>query len=231
MYALYFLLGILVIALATALLIGWLVPLIIGIVKLRRRTGGIALTIIGVMWALGASGLAAVGYVAYRQLGAALRVADFDPATYHGQTGTVTLPYQGESSLIVRAKPAGAKLGLRVRDGVAQAPVGRYELQTYSMSMKDKAGVAWTASHFPSTSQELEVTTASPVRLNLGPPFTARVDVSAGPGGKTMLQLGISGRAGGAYTIMSGQGRAAPPRFEVLDGSGQVVWQGSFEYG
>ena len=52
MYALYFLLGILVIALVTALLIGWLVPLIIGIVKLCRRTGGIALTIIGVMWAL-----------------------------------------------------------------------------------------------------------------------------------------------------------------------------------
>jgi hypothetical protein len=228
MNALYFLLGIVVIALVTALLIGWLVPLIIGIVKLRRRTGGIALTIIGVIWALGASGFAVVGY---RQFGAALRVADFDPSTYHGQTGTVTLPYQGESSLIVTNNDLRTRLRLHVRGGVAQAPVGRYQLQSYFMSMKDKAGATWTANHFSSASQALVVTAASPVHLNFGPPFTARVDVSEGPAERTMLQLGITGRGGESCIITSDKRPVAPPHFEILDHTGQVVWHGSFEYG
>jgi hypothetical protein len=231
MGALYFLLGIVVIALVTAVLIGWLVPLIIGIVKLFRRTGGIALTIIGIMWALGAMGLAVMGYVAISHLREALRVEDFDPAAFKGQTGSVTLPHQGESSLIVTDRKANKRLRLHVREGVAQAPVGDYKVDSYEISMKDKAGVTWTASHYSSPSQGLEISAASAAHLNLGPPFTARVEVNESPGGGTMLQFSLTGPGGESYVMMSGRGRPALPRFEVLDPSGQVVWQGRFEYG
>lgn len=233
---------------------GWVVPLAIGIVKLRRRSGGVALPTIGVVWALGAIGLAAVGYVGFTPFsaapergdssgrspvgyvgitrsGAALRAEDFDPATFKGQTGTVTLPYQCESSLIVTDTNTHKRLRLHVRDGVAQAPVGDYKVSSYDMSMKGKGGVTWTASHYASSPQALEISAASPAHLNLGPPFTAQVEVNESPGEGTMLQLSVTGRAGESYAIVSRQWRAKPPRFQVLDRLGQVVSQGQFEYG
>jgi hypothetical protein len=237
------------------LLGAWVVPLIIGVVKLRRRTGGVALTIIGAIWALGAVGLAAAGHVGVSRFSAALRVENFNPArlsrqpmrvnrfdapprvedfnsdTFKGQTGTVTLPYRGESSLIVTDTDAHKRLRLHVRDGVAQAPVGDYKVSSYDISMKGKGGVTWTASHYASSSQALEVSAPSPAHLNLGPPFTAQVEVNESSGEGTMLQLSITGRAGESYVIISRQWRAKPPRFQVLDRLGQVVWQGQFEYG
>jgi hypothetical protein len=220
--------GFLVLGALALALIGWVAPLVIGIIKLRRRSGGIALTIIGGIWAVGALGLAALGVFAYRQFSAAMRVEAFNPASYHGAMGTITLPYKGESSLVGIMQGSPTRMRLVVREGVAQAPVGAYSALSYEAAARDANGRRWTARCDVGMTREsaLIVGTAAPVELDVGPPFTAAVTV-AERSGKVDLGFNTSGRGGYSYTIMSSE----PPRFEVVDGSGKVLWQGRFEYG
>ena len=135
-------LGWLFIGVVAVLLTGWVVPVIVGIIRLRRRTGGPALLIIGGVWFLGAAGVVGLGVVWYRTFSAGFAIKDFDPAGHAGQTGTVALPHKGESSLVVGDEAQRTRLRLRVRDGAAVAPAGRFQVFSYTATAKagDGAG-------------------------------------------------------------------------------------------
>jgi len=230
----YFAVGLLALAVGAVVFLGWLVLLVIGIVRWRRRaTAGIALTIIGAIWGFGAIAVGGLGALAYRQFSRAIRVENFDPAGYKGEMGTIVLPYKGESSLVLMSQVGAKSIRVRAKDGVAQAPAGKYYLSSYEAVAKDQQRARWTASCFPGRqamgSRSLSLGAASPQQLDLGPPFTASVVVRNATGAKPILDLSITGRGGNSYTIFRGDGR--PPSFQVVSRDAQVLWQGRFEYG
>jgi hypothetical protein len=221
-----------VFAFAGVALLGWLIPLIIGIVHMRRRTGGLALIIVGAIWGFGAIAVGGLGALAYREFSRATRFEYFDPSAYHGAMGAIVVPNPGE--LIVRDKKLDRRLCLQINRGIARAPVGRYDVVSWTEAVAPYAPAGsedWTAScEFDAgPSSELVVTAEGTQRLEVGPPFTVSVDVAPQAGGRVTLILKVMGLGGHSYSIVSR--RRPPPRFEVLDGSRKVVWHGNFEYG
>jgi hypothetical protein len=216
-------------AIAVVAFLGWIAPLVVGIVKLRRRRGGIVLTIIGAVWGLGALGMVGLGAFSYYQVSKFRHIEEFDPAAYHGEMGTIVVSHKGQGSLLLRERKADKQIRVAIDNGVAQAPAGEYEVVTYDAVAKDERGVKWTASCYYSKREPLSVAASSSQQLDAGPPFTAAVAVKERAKGKVSIDLGIAGRGGRQYSIMRQDGTA--PGFEVLDKSGKVLWQGSFEYG
>jgi len=225
------LVGVAILAVVAVALLGWLVPLVVGLVQLRRRTGGVVLAVIGAIWGFAAIGVAGLGAVAYRQMSRSVRVEDFDPASYHGATGTVLVTYAGQSELIVRDKKLDKRLRLHARDGIAQAPVGKFEVESWEALATDSQGITWTASCYPGGGRaaEMAVAAGGAPRFEVGPPFTASVDVRPQASGRVAFELKVAGLGGYSYPIHSS--RARPPGFQALDRSRRVVWHGDFEYG
>ena len=223
------LIGLAVLAVAAILLLGWSVPLGIGIVYLRRGTGGRGLTVFGALWGLAAIGLVALAIRAYQSA----RIEDFDPSAYHGQTGTIITAYKSDCSLIVSNTATGKRMRLRGADGAAVAPVGTYRIESYQAVAKDDQGDEWTASSYtaPALNQDFALAADGTHELDLGPPLTAQVMVNDDDdNGKSSFDLKIVGR-GGDYALRAGGSRSHPLSFQILDQQGHELWQGNFEYG
>jgi hypothetical protein len=86
--------------------------------------------------------------------------------------------------------------------------------------------VTWQASGYLRGREPLVVRKGQTQVLKIGPPFTAKIDVSSPGGDVVALDLKLTGVDGTRYTL-----RPRPPAFQVLNEAGVVVWQGSFQYG
>lgn len=228
--------GILALVLAGLIGLGWLVPLVLGIVRLRRRSGGVVLTVLGGTWALGVGLVGALGWLTYRTFlefgpGAAspLKVEQFEPAKYQGETGTIVLGYKGESSLEAYQRDGTKALRLSTNDGIVKAPVGNYHVMGYQALAKEQSGAEWVARCSPGA--RVSVKAGSSTELKLGPPLTASITVKTRGKDQVSMDLKLAGVDGGQYTISKKGGRDEPPSFVALNKAGQVVWKGRFSYG
>lgn len=233
----YVALGIVVVVLAAFLLLGWLLPLVLGIVRIRRKgAGGVVLTVIGGVWGLvvlGVVGLAVYEVHEYSRVSDSGKVVDFDPAQYQGQTGSIVLSHKGESTLEIGGRDGGGRMRLSTSNGVLSAPVGTYNLFSYEAVGKDESGATWVASGSLSSRgrEPISVKANSTQTLELGPPFKASVTVKSTGRGSATLDMSLKGCDGNQYTISKKGGRGEPPSFQVLSKTGEVLWQGRFEYG
>ena len=227
------LVGLAVLVFVFCLAIGWVVPLVVGIIWLRRKAGGgVAMTVIGGVWGVLALSGIGIGVSAYRQVGQYTKVEDFDPLQYQGPKGNIVVPHKGESSLEVTGD-GGKRMRLPTKDGVFVVPAGTYSPTSYKAVDKDSSGQEWEASSYLSLPKpgKISVKDGSRQDLDVGPPFVASVSVSAKGQEQATLDLKLTGRDGNQYTI-SRKGRLREaPGFEVRDKSGEVVWQGKFAYG
>ncbi len=225
-----------IIGLATVgiIALGWIVLLVIGIIRIkRRRRAGVVLTVIGGIWGLLALSLLGFGTYTYQRAMRVSRVEDFDPEQYEGEMGSIVLPYKGESSLEVQDKESQKRMGLSTTNGTVLAPAGAYDLYSYEVIDEDGNGAKWTASGSLSSveSREISIEAGSTQDLEIGPAFTAKVTVKKKGQDEAVLDFKLIGRGGGNYTITGmDKGRKAPG-FQVVDKSGDILWQGKFEYG
>ena len=242
---------------ATALLVlvlaclalGWLVPLVIGIARLRRKSaggGGLALTIVGGVWGAAAVVLGGCGGLMAFVLavgGGWVAAEPFDPSQYDGPMGSIAVPYEGAAALEVWSSPSGKRLGLSTTDGRFQVPVGEYTPYSFTAKRTDADGMPWSAHTFLTTARptpgrptpgrpaQVSVQADRAVPLELGPPLTASIVVRRQRANRVNLDLKIVDSQGRRYTITRAGRQHMPPGFEVLSPSGEVVWQGCFEYG
>ncbi len=155
-------------------------------------------------------------------------VADrsFNPKTYKGKMGKITVQYSGESSLNVRDVKTRNVLVLSTKNGVFQAPVGTYELLSYF----GKSG-AWYFYCSSPLGGGKRITTKpnGNQKLNLGPPFTASVDVRPLNNNQVSMDFNLKSQNGDVYIMRKDAGD--PPGFQVLDSNKKVIWSGSFRYG
>jgi len=219
---------------AAVLLLGWLVPLIAGLVMMRRRQqpAGVVLTVIGAVW--GVLGLLILGLsiFAYTQFPKATKLETFDPAHYAGRMGTVNVPYKGEGSLTISERGKARRLKLTTTNGAFRLPAGSYQLLQYEAVGRDRANTKWTASAgLSGRTSTLTVAGDSTQDLDVGPPLKAKVAAQTRSGNMASLDLKLTGRGGDQYMLSKGTGGGGAPRFQVLSPTGQVLWQGQFAYG
>jgi len=229
-------LSVFALALLAILGAGWLVPFVVGIVRLKQGTGGVVLTVLGAIWGVGVGLIALLALLSYRQFeqlseGTMVKPEQFEAARYRGEMGTIELSYKGESRLEVRQRQTANALRLSTADGVVKAPVGEYQVTSYEAVAKDEKGAEWVARCLPN--QRVTVKAGSAAPLSLGPPLKAEIRLRSAGKDMVSMDLRLTATAGGAaqYTIEQHGGRSEPPSFVALDKAGKVVWQGRFAYG
>lgn len=210
---------------ALVALVGWLVPLILGISSLRkqRSTVGWVLTGLGGLWALSAVAALTIGFVFTQRLQRDLTPVDFNPQTYSGKTISLQVGDLGEGYLesyeekrLYRYKPV---------KGVVTMPADVMPVRCVVARRDDK--VLWEADTVLTSSRPKEPPTST--GLKVGPPFTTTI-IARASSGKVTMRLETKDRGGNFTTIRSTQ-EGQPPSFEARDAKGNLVWSGRFSYG
>ncbi|MEN6305349.1 MAG: hypothetical protein ABFD96_21680 [Armatimonadia bacterium] len=211
--------------------LGWLVPLIVGIISIRRHRQnavGYVLSGIGALWAVGAATalLLAFSYVRGHQQGTS--PSDFTPQTFQGKTFSLKVGDLGDGYL--DGYDRGRRYRFKAANGAVMVPADT-RLDTCVITRQaDK--VRWEAR--TSLSGLLARDVAGPQQQVLvGPPFTVQITTARMPrqtSGNVYLRLETKDR-GGHLTTISSTPRAQPPSFEARDSKGNLVWSGRFSYG
>ena len=161
----------------------------------------------------------------------AASVKTFNPKTYKGKMGRISLTYAGECRLGLKDRRNGKIMMYSSRNGVVQAPVGSYKALRYEAVARDGDG-KWTAYCLTILQTPvIAVKANSTQKVALGPPFVASVDVSRTGRDSVSLGFNLAGAGGHRYIIVKGDRNLEPPGFEMYDTSGRIVWQGNFKYG
>ncbi len=230
------LLGIAFLVALALFLLGWLVPLVIGIRRSSRHRGGTALIIVGGVWGAAALGLIALGAVAAIGFSRVAQRAEpkvFDAAAHAGAKGVIRTACTGGTTLTVQDDAGSPPLRLESTNGVLASPAGTLRLQHFTTAATGADGAAWTVAGY-NFSREIQTLTVLPngtTDVALGPPYRAVVTPSKAGDGQQAFDLKITGADGSRVSLYVQAVRRKPLQFEVLDAAGRSVWTGNFEYG
>ncbi|MEN6371717.1 MAG: hypothetical protein ABFD64_06845 [Armatimonadota bacterium] len=179
----------------------------------------------------GVCALVAIGITSYSAKSGTLGFERFDPKTYKGKMGKVTLPYHGNAVLTTFSN-SGRKISeYSTTNGVLLLPVGNHDVWGCDAIAKDKNNVSWTASISPGNTLKIDISANKAQKLNFGPPFIASIKVTK-HGNKADLDLNVvTAQGNNKCVIKKSDGETDPPRFKVINSTGKVVWSGSFKYG
>jgi hypothetical protein len=124
-------------------------------------------------------------------------------------------------------------LRLRSRDGTARLPAGKYQLLQCSYRLCDPAGRSWGFSASARDGVTVEVLAGKEARLDFGPPFVTRVDLTTADQGKLTLNLTVSGAGGELYSFAFFGDREKPPvpRARILDAEARELALLDFRFG
>ena len=216
-------------------LFGWIVPLVFGIKRIRKKTGGVVLTVVGGVWGLLAFACGCLIAWSVMMGFRAMQVEDFDAAKFQGKMGKITLAHKGESELVLMGIGGmeTKRVRFKTRDGVVSVPEGKYFPFEFTAFAQDQAGTKWRASSmlFRGAADELTVSAESPQELAVGPPFTAKVTVAKQSGSEVSFDLKVRGQGGHSYTFRGADEKDASPGFEVVGPDGKVVLTDKFHFG
>lgn len=219
--------GIVFLVIAACFALGWIVPLVVGLVRIRRKQWGWVLVVVGGVWGILAIA-SAVGIA--NLLRRKFEFEKFDPAQYDGPMAAITWPGQLSGELML-LDPKGSKMvRTPVTSGKAQMRTGNFSLLNYTMKTHDGGNVEWAATgSLGMAAVSLEANSTH--ELTAGPPFTASIAVQKGAAGKEVLSLNVKDLGSNLCSFTKSGRRTAPPRFEIRDEAGKVVFSGKFEYG
>lgn len=225
-----------ILPLLVVVLLGWLVPLIFGIVRSRGNKGGIGCIVLGGVWgflAICLFVLIGISWFSFSRVRKAWDPKDFDAASYEGALGRIEATPGDNATLVLQGGADGAYVRVLITNGIAAAPSGSFSIWSYELERKDESGSTWRASaqNPKGDSGKLNIPTNGVARLTLGPPFEARVTTRAQAEGNRSFDLKIAGSSSNAFTVTSSGGRSKPPGFEVVNATGVTVWSGNFAYG
>lgn len=228
----FFLVGLFIFALFVGLCFGWLIPLVIGLVKVSRKSGGKGWLIGSGIWAFCA--LVIVGLFVFSVVSAQRRIAteDFDVATYAGDRATLILPFSGSGSLTLRqvAENKSWQVSFSNTNSVA-VPAGVLKVWHLSYDFKDKAGEGARGMNCSFASNEdLEVKAGDVVTLPGGTPFTAAITAKRA-GDKLKIAYSLTDVAGNRITYWGVNSDSKKPKFEAIGPDGSCFWSEHLEYG
>lgn len=218
--------------LVVVVLLAWLVPLIMGVKLLRgpRRTSGVVLTVIGILWAIPSLMGLVLGVMYWTGARSNFEIKDFIPAQSQAVLGTIHTSYHGAGRLVLRAQGAKSPTRYTSQNGTFQVPVGTYRVEEFTATTTDAQGKPWEGvTAFP-TRMPVVVSAQTPVEIKTGPPYKAQVKVEQfGPTERLSLELTDS--ANGTANLRKGMTTPPAPSFQLCDKKGKVLYNGKFAYG
>ena len=233
--------GYLFLIIGLGIVLGWLFPLISGIVRIRKRTGGKKRLIWGGVW-----GVLALLFIIYSSILAKsiqkqYQAEDFNPAAYQeGNLGKITLPFKGESSITLRDQKSEKQIRFKTSDGFFQAPPGEYSLSSWigTLTFTDKNKSSWTksTSHYNYTSQEkriFSVTSGSSTELNdavfncFNSTPELKITTKPDPKKKGNTGIGLTTAVGDVDLTYSKDGKPLEAAIEIKAEDGKVVHKGT----
>ena len=229
----FFIIGIILVAVMVSLCFGWLIPLIVGIVKWRRQTGG--------KWWLIASGVwcslaaAWIGFCVFSALTVSRRYATeaFKLEDYTGDRATLVLPFTGTGTLSIRQVATGKSLRVNFSDtNAVVVPAGSLAVWHLSYQDKDAAGVVTGGMNCSFASKEDIVAQANEViTLKGGLPLTASITAKKKPEDKLQIDYVLTDVAGNRISMTGGSSENGNPKFQAIGLDGSCFWSGQLEYG
>ena len=169
-----------------------------------------------------------------------------------GEFYTVTVAADGSQIEIAAAQPKYGNLALgphqvnltafsdfgflriEAKGQAARIPAGRYSTVSGGLVTNDGKD-AWRLQlgSDPGPTATFTVNADETLSLPLGPPFVPSAKVTQSEREVTFDYL-LQGRSGEAYNagaIMKGSTRLPPPRLEVVDSNGKIIYTAAFEFG
>ena len=223
-------------ALASIVLLGWLVPLVKGVRRRHRGNGGRVLIGVGTAW--GVLTLAGLGWGAYmiHSLSSRYEMKAFDVATHQGATGTVAFAYgeNGEVKFILSEGRKNQYWKTAVTNGVAVLPTGEINVGDVSFSLTNATGdVLGELSCSPAHGvSQFKLEPGGRHEITGGFPLTASVQAESRGDGRFSLDFSLLDTAGNQISWSgAGSGRRDAPSFEAVSPDGTCFWRDRFEYG
>jgi len=197
----------------------WLVALAVGIWRVRHRRDrrGLMLTVLAATALL-------IAVVVYTGTTYGTKISAAIHVRLVGPPAILVTSWQGRGELHYHI--GSRTLSSTTQDGRFSVETGTLTLESYS-AFGTAGATTWEGRTTLSNVKPLVLQPGQQQPLQVGPPYTARVEV--GPQLKS-LALKVKD-AGGHDATVSDPGHHAPPSLEVLDARGQVVFQGKFSYG
>lgn len=218
--------------------LGWLVPLVVGIVRTAKGQRSPGLIIFGALWGcvgIFIGGLAVVGLMTFRNVRAHMDIKPFDASQAGDQVATLSVPFEGNAELrfVRKCGKETQTYTTKGENGALLVPVGEVTPIALTLITTDADGKTWSASTYFQGRRRKPLTLAAGEswKLQVGPPLEARVTLSGGSTSQQHLDLKMKGAAGNAFTIRRQGAASKAPSFEVVDEKGEVVWRGDFSYG
>lgn len=226
--------GLVAFVLGAAFAIGWIVPLAVGVARMRREQGGRGLAIAGGVWGAVAAALVCVALVALLGVRGARRQQEataFDPATHRGPAATISWQggFSGELTLSESKNRQRVRVGMA--DGKGVMRTGTFQPVQYVLKKQDEAGVAWEARAWITDVSTFTLAEGGTQELQLGPPYTGTVKVGKQPNGQPTFSLKLAGSAGETCNFFKAGKQVSAPGFEIIDEEGEKAFSGKFEYG
>jgi hypothetical protein len=158
-------------------------------------------------------------------------IVAFDPDTYDGPVGTINVSYPAKTVLYVTDEKENKRLSVHSDSNELTAPCGRLALFKYECSVGADDGSRWSLTTYLYNKKCYAlVKQDAVVELALGPPLEASVSHRIRKPNVTFDFL-LKDSAGNNYSLTRINKRLPPPKFTVIDSSGDIAWSGSFKYG
>jgi len=218
--------------LVVAVLLAWLAPLIAGLKLLNgpKRTSGIVLTVIGILWAIPSLMGLVLGVMYWTGARSNFEIKDFIPGQSQAVLGIIHTSHHGAGRLVLRPQTGKSATRYTSADGTFQVPVGTYRVEEFAATATDAQGKQWEGvTAFP-LKTPAEVTAQTPVEIKVGPPYKAQVKVEQF-GATERLSLELTDSANGTASLRKGMTTPPPPSFQLCDKKGKVLYNGKFAYG
>lgn len=225
--------SILVLLLLFIFLVGWIAPLVFGLIRKKKGSSSLGLLIFAGCW-----GSLAVALGVFIGIGicTALRYArdykaeEFVPEEYQGPVASIEMSYQGKSTLLALNETEAKNYNFTSSNGVFTVPAAAYKLTSYSINKSDENDKSWCISCYfydPASEKRFELKEGEVSRMQMGPPLTVSVTKGELKEGKQRLDVVVKDIAGNKVSLRTEK----PPVIEIIDSQGTVLWENPMEYG
>jgi len=229
----FFVIGIILLSVGVSLCFGWLIPLIVGLVKWRRKTGATWWLVGSGIWA--SLAVVFIGFCVFSALTVRRKYAteEFKMENYVGDRATLVLPYSGSGTLSIRQVDTGKALRVSFANTNSVAvPAGT--LTIWHLAYQDKNAEGIVTGGMNCSLEAKENIVAQPneiITLSGGVPLTASITAKKKPDDQLQLDYVLTDRAGNRISMWGGSSAKEKPKFEVLGPDGKCFWSGELEYG
>lgn len=219
---------------AGVIFLGWIFPLVMGIRRRRRQSGGTGLIAFGGVWGTLAIVLLCFAIFAIYSIRRQMQVETFDPANYKGQTGTITLPWNGDFSLNLFVPTSGRSglINILGKEGHAIAPTGTFKASVITLThVSSNRDVCTASTWFYGTNfLQFSVQTGKETHIDYGPPFVAYIQITQTGTTNVEFNYKLEDKQGNPWRVSNSKA-TRNTGFEVLDKTEKVVMKGDFQYG